>query len=140
MEIKQLVDPQVFPTTEVIQQVLKDSYPSFEELMHKIVSIDYGLDVDWNYYKDGKSWLCKVTYKKKTIFWLSVWDGYFKVGFYFTEKNCMGIAELEIDNKIKTDFSCSKHIGKLIPIVINVFSEDQIHDVLKIVEYKKGLK
>lgn len=140
MEIKQLVDPKVFPTTEVIQQVLKDSYPSFEELMHKIVSTDYGLNFDWNYYKDGKSWLCKVTYKKKTIFWLSVWDGYFKVGFYFTEKNCMGIAELEIDNQIKTDFSCSKHIGKLIPLIINVSSKDQIHDVLKIVEYKKGLK
>jgi hypothetical protein len=140
METIQLNDPQVFPNTEVIQEVLKESYPAFVELMQSIASVDFGLNADWNYYKDGKSWLCKVTYKKKTVFWLSVWDGYFKVGFYFTEKNSMGIAELEINQKIKTDFKSSKHIGKLIPLEVNVSSINQINDILRIADYKKGLK
>ncbi|PKP08994.1 MAG: hypothetical protein CVU09_13085 [Bacteroidetes bacterium HGW-Bacteroidetes-4] len=38
--------------------------------------------VQWRYYNDGKAWLCKVSYKKKTVFWLSVWEAYFKVAFY----------------------------------------------------------
>ncbi|PKP36362.1 MAG: hypothetical protein CVT98_08150 [Bacteroidetes bacterium HGW-Bacteroidetes-15] len=140
MEKQLLNDQQIFPTEDVIENVLQDSYHAFSELIQTIKGEEFGLNTEWNYYKDGKSWLCKVTYKKKTIFWLSCWDGYFKVGFYFTEKNCMGIADLEIDEKIKTDFSCSKHIGKLIPLVINVFSKDQVKDVLRIIEYKKGLK
>lgn len=49
---------------------------------------------------DGKAWLCKVVFKKKTGFWLSVWDGFFKAGFYFVERHCPGIHELEIDDSI----------------------------------------
>lgn len=140
MEKQLLNDQQIFPTEELIEKVLHQSYPAFVELMKSITSVDFGLNADWNYYKDGKSWLCKLSYKKKTIFWLSVWDRYFKVGFYFTEKNSLGIAELEIDQKIKTDFSSSKHIGKLIPLEVNVSNINQINDILRIVEYKKGLK
>ena len=72
--------------------------------------------------------------------WISVWNKFFKVGFYFTEKTRLGINELNIENKIKEDFSQSKNIGKLIPLVINVFRKEQIDDVLKIIEYKKKLK
>lgn len=29
---------------------------------------------EWRYYKDGKSWLCKITQKNKTIVWISLWE------------------------------------------------------------------
>ena len=99
-----------------------------------------GLVTEWRYYKDGKAWLCKVCYKKKTIFWLSVWDKFFKTGFYFTDKNCTGVAELDIEEKIKEEFSRNKHIGKLIPLAIKMNRKEQIDDVIKIIEYKKRLK
>lgn len=79
-------------------------------------------------------------YKKKTIFWLSVWDKYFKIAFYFIEKNSPGIAKLNIDKSILEDFSHAKPAGKLLPLVITFRKKSQIPDVLKIVEYKKSLK
>jgi len=140
MEKPLLRDPQIIPTAEVLDSILGCSYPVFDELMKAIADSKYGLVVNWNYYRDGNVWLCKVVYKKKTIFWLSVWDGYFKTGFYFTEKNCSGIFELDIDEAIKIDFNNAKHIGKLIPLAINIEKSEQLKDLLVIVDYKKSLK
>jgi hypothetical protein len=100
------------------------------------------LVTEWRYYNDGKSWLCKITFKKKTIIWLSVWENFFRVSFYFTEKNSVGIPALEINKEIKDNFEQAKKntIGKLIPLLIEVNSENQIADILKIAEYKKKLK
>ena len=33
-----------------------------------------------------KAWLYKVTKKKKTICWVSIYDNKFKTGFYFSDK------------------------------------------------------
>jgi len=140
METPSLKNPDIFPTSEVLKNALEVSYPAFEKLMEIIASESYGLVPQWNYYKDGKAWLCKVTFKKKTVFWLSVWDGFFRTGFYFTEKNSAGITGLEIAESIKENFSRNKHIGKLIPLGIQINSKDQIADILKIIEYKKSLK
>jgi hypothetical protein len=140
MENKLLNNQDVFPTDKVVEDALKDCYPVFDELMQTIKGANYGLNAEWNYYKDGKSWLCKVTYKKKTVFWLSVWDKYFKIGFYFNEQSGSGIESLDIDNKLKESFKSVKPIGKLIPLEVNVESKNQINDILKIIDYKKSLK
>ena len=140
METRLLREKEVYPNKEVLEKALGESYLAFNELMETISNEKYALVPDWRYYKDGKSWLCKVSNKKKTVCWISVWNKFFKAGFYFTEKTRLGINELNIENKIKEEFSQSKNIGKLIPLVINVFRKEQIDDVLKIIEYKKKLK
>ena len=140
METQLLREQHISPTKEVLKNALGDSYLVYEALIEIITDSKYGLVTVWNYYKDGKAWLCKISYKKKTVFWLSIWDKFLKIGFYFTEKNNLGVTELEIEEKIKEDFSSSKSIGKLIPLVININKEEQINDVLKIIEYKKSLK
>lgn len=139
METLLLRDQEILPTDRVLEKVLADSYQVFKELMEVITDTNYGLIPQWNYYKDGKAWFCKVSYKKKTVFWLSVWDKFFKTAFYFTEKTRSGIEKLEIDESIKEDFNLSKPIGKLIPLVIYTRKKDQINDILRIIVYKKNL-
>lgn len=140
METYLLREQQIYPTKEVLENVLGDSYLVFEELIKIITDAKYGLVPQWNYYKDGKAWLCKVCYKKKTIFWLSVWDKFFKTTFYFIEKTSSGIADLDIEENLKESFRNSKSFGKFMPLTINMNRKDQINDLLKIVEYKKSLK
>ena len=138
MEEILLTDPSIYPSNEVLENALgKDNYQVFNKLIEIITDTDLGLTPEWKYYNDGKSWLCKVCYKKKTVFWLSIWKMYFKLGFYFTENNRSGVTELNIDTSIKEEFNQSKNIGKLIPLVINMNRIEQIEDVIKIIEYKK---
>lgn len=140
METPILSNPEIYPSAEVLENALGDSYIAFNELTEIISAEKYNLLLEWRYYKDGHSWLAKVTFKKKTVYWLSVWDNYFKVGFYFTEKTRSGIFDLEIDETIKEAFIQSKNSGKLIPLVVNVSRKEQIKDVIRIIEYKKRLK
>jgi hypothetical protein len=140
MELPLLKDPQQFPSKEILENILCESYPVFEELMETISHSSFGLDPGWNYYNDGKAWLCKVCFKKKTVFWLSVWDKFFKITFYFTEKNSEAISNLMIDENLKESFFQAKHIGKLIPMTLIMNDRLQIKDLLKIIEYKKSLK
>ena len=133
-------DPEVFPTDKLLENALGDSYQAYVELIEAVTKPELGLVTEWRYYNDGKAWLCKVCYKKKTIFWLSVWDKYFKTAFYFTDRNSKDISELEIDKNIKEAFRNAPHYGKLIPLVFNMQNRVQIEDMIKVVRYKKSLK
>jgi len=136
MELPVLKDPQLFPSDEVLISVLHESFPAYASLMKSISEPEFSIEPQWNYYKDGNAWLCKNIFKKKTVFWLSVFDRYFKVAFYFTEKTAPFILELDIDPAIKESFTSGKAIGKLLPLVVDVRNSDPLGDVLKIAEVK----
>lgn len=138
METIALKNKDVIPSQEVLESVLQTSYPAFEELINRLSEL--GIRPEWNYYNDGKVWLCKMLWKKKNLGWLSVWGGFFKTAFYFTEKHLEGIAGLDIAESIKEDFCKAKPVGKLMPMVIEVRKQEQLKDVLTVVRFKKDLK
>lgn len=140
MSTVQLKDPDIIPTDEVLAGVLGDVYPVYHDLTETITAEPYSLTPEWRYYNDGKAWLCKVTNKKKTVFWLSIWDTYAQTGFYFTEKHLEGIAALPISESIKEEFAKSEKVGKLIPLILQITSKDQLPDLFEIIRYKKSLK
>jgi Protein of unknown function (DUF3788) len=140
MESPLLNDPAVPPSPEVLQNALGASYTVYEKTLAAITGEPYRLVPEWRYYNDGKAWLCKMVFKKKTIFWLSVWDGFFKAGFYFVERHCQGIHELEIDDHIRQELKKAKPFGTLYPITLSMRKPDHIDDLLRIIDYKKGLK
>jgi len=135
-----LNDPAVPPSPEVLKNALGASYKVYEKTLAAITGEPYGLVPEWRYYNDGKAWLCKVVFKKKTIFWLSVWDGFFKAGFYFVERHLEGIYELGVDESIKQELKKAKPFGTLFPVTLSIKKPDQISDLLSIIDYKKSLK
>lgn len=140
METLLLRDGNIFPDEKTLRESLGDLYEVYENFLSNITKEPLSLEPSWNYYKDGKSWLCKVSYKKKTVFWLSVWDDCFIAGFYFTEKSKPAIEQLEIADSIKKSFFSAESIGKLIPMTIKISQLSQLTDLYKIIVFKKSLK
>lgn len=135
-----LRDPDIQPSDDLLHNVLGDTvFSVYSELIHG-VSIKFDLNPEWRFYKDGGAWLCKVVDKKKTVFWLSVWDQYFRVVFYFTEKTRSGISELAINDGLKQRLYTTKMIGKLIPMIFDMKDKQQLADLKEVIRYKKGLK
>jgi len=140
-DIQLLRDAEITPTMDVLENIVgKDIFSVYEKIYKTITSSEFELNPEWNFYKDGKAWLCKVSYKKKTVFWLSVWDTGIKTGFYFTEKTRSGVLNLAINDEIKQRFESVKLIGKLIPLTLVVENEAQLDDLKKLIVYKKALK
>jgi hypothetical protein len=138
-EILLLREKEIEPTDKVLENALgKELFIIYQEIIRIFIN-EFSLEPQWQFYKDGKAWLCKVVYKKKTILWLSIWENYIKTGFYFTEKTGTGVLELDIDSKIKEVFEMAKPVGKLIPLIIDIDQQNQIKDLKEVVRYKKGL-
>ena len=136
-----LRDSEINPTNEVLENALgKNIFKVYEELIKIITDIEFELKPEWSFYKDGKAWLCKVTYKKKTVFWLSIWEKHIKTAFYFTEKTRFGIFSLKINEMIIQNFEVAKTVGKLFPLVINIDNQIQLEDLKEIIKYKMSLK
>jgi hypothetical protein len=132
-----LKDKNVFPDSEVLRKALNDDFEIFQELETTVTNDANKIAGEWRYYNDGKAWIYKAQYKKKTVFWLSVISTGFIVTFYFNEKNYEGIFDLPIDNAIKDNFRNIELVGKLRPLQISVKNKNQITDIQEIIEYKK---
>jgi hypothetical protein len=137
MNAQLLWEQEIYPSKDVLKVALGKAYAALEELEATLTQDEFALTFDWKYYKDSKAWLCKVAHKKKTIFWLSVWEGCFKTSFFFLERHMEGIAALGID---KNSFVMEKECGKMIPLIFSINSKKQFSDLLKIVRYKKAAK
>ena len=135
-----LRDAEIFPSDRVLKDTLGDVYDVLESFLATITNEAFLLNIEWRYYNDGKAWLCKVQHKKKTILWLSVWEGFFKVSFFFTEKHLEAIAALDISEAIKTELASAKPVGRLIPMIFNINNASQLEELLTVVRFKKTLK
>lgn len=134
-----LTDETVYPDARVLKAALGAVHPVFQELMTTIQGEVYGLVPGWKYYQDGKAWLCKVTRKTKTVFWLSVYEKAFKTSFFFTAKTGDGVSTLDIDEEIKIAFQTTPIAGKLKPLVLEIDDRSYLKDALHLIEYKKNL-
>ena len=138
MEKQIFTDPMVKPDNAALEDALGKNYKLHKEFTEIIAQKN--LVPEWNYYNDGKSWLCKILNKKKNLCWLSVWNTGFKLTIFFTEKTIDGFYALDISNDIKMSAKEAKPTGKLIPVVIPVKNKKIMLDGLKILEYKMTLK
>jgi hypothetical protein len=132
-----LRDEAVRPDAELIGAALGPAEGAYVAFMEAITAPPLGLAVEWRYYKDGKAWLCKITHKKMTVCWLSVWIGFFKVGFYFNAKTAPALEGLDLDPAVLSAFRSNAPIGRLLPLTFDLRGADQLGDLLKVTALKK---
>ena len=135
---KLLKDPNTQLTDAFLAMVLGDSFATWQAFTKKLA--DYDIALEWRYYKDGR-WLAKCTYKKKTIIWSSVSEGFFSASFLFSEKEQLraGIQSLDIADDLKNSITSTPK-GTFFSILVNVYDESRLPDVYKLIEYKKQAK
>lgn len=143
-----LKDSEVKPTEEMIASGLglaNDVYIKFiDRLRHNNITL-----MEWRYYNDGKAWLSKGEYnyltargtsKVKPIFWLSIWDGFFKVSFNFSKKTKDKLISLPISQKTKELIKNTKPNGntmKFLSVIFDVKDEEQLEDIYILSEFRK---
>lgn len=148
---KQLLrNPDIEPTDTVLKESLVDAYSIYHQFLDLLKQ--YDIDFVWRYYPDGKTWLAKGIYhwigkrgsnKEMTLFWCSIWEGYFKIVLYIPEDKRNEILNLSIDNELKNVISEIKRMGdkfRTLPIVFDINSDEHFDSMFKIIEYKKGIK
>lgn len=143
-----LRDPKVNPTDEIIAEglgVVTNTYIKFIDILNQN---DINL-MNWRYYNDGKAWLSKGEYrwvtnrgtiKVEPIFWLSIWNGFFKVSFFFSTKTQSELLSLPISQEVKKLIKKTSAMGKImrfIPIVFDISDDKYLDDLLVLVQFRK---
>ena len=137
---KLLTSPDLDLTPQALENELGRWFSIYEMLTVTLSKPPFDIFPEWRFYKDGGAWLCKMARKKKTVFWISAWEPFLKCGFYFTQKTGVGIADLSIDQSLKSDFANVTPVGKLYPLIIDLTSKKQLDDLYAVASYKVSLK
>jgi hypothetical protein len=150
MDKQQLLrDPGVEPTSEIIAAGLGTANSVYTQFINRLETL--GVEVEWRYYNDGKAWLGKGVYKwttargaqkEKTAFWLSIWEGFFKVSIFIPEKARADALGLPLGDETKKMIENSEQIGKLkfFPLVFDLSSDELFDDVYTLADFRIKIK
>jgi len=131
-----LTDPKQFPGEEVIFSHLGKRRALWEMLFAHIHAEHPDFVEKWRYYNDGKSWLLNVSRKKKTVFWLSVIKGSFRITAYFTDKARDAIRASALSSELKKQFLGGPRYGKLGAITITFTKKKDVEDAKVLITLK----
>lgn len=144
-----LRDANIEPTAEVICAALGAANGAYINFLNKVKN--HGMQVDWRFYNDGKAWLGKGLYKWQTVrgankevtaFWLSVWEGFFKVSVFIPEKARAGVLALPLSGEMKTLLEEAVPLGKLkfFPVVFDIDENGINEDIYTLINFRKEIK
>ncbi len=139
MENPCLRDKNIFPDDEVLTACLGKAAVAWGSLMGVLKDEAPPLAPEWRYYNDGKAWLCKVMKKTKTICWISIGKGFFRVTFYFSGKAEDTIANSSLDDAMKEHWLRNEGGGKFRPITLEIRKKSDLKTITTLLALKSRL-
>lgn len=140
MEVPVLNDKNQFPIEEIIFSHLGKTKSLWINLFRHIHETHPDFAEEWRYYLDGKSWLLKVTCKKKTICWISILNNAFRMTCYFGDKAEKIISESELSGEYKKQFAEGKKYGKIRGITILFNKKEDLETAKILLSIKEKIK
>ncbi len=140
MEKPCLNDKDEYPNDEVLSRCLgkvKNTWDSFIDYINESHPTFSG---EWRYYNDGKSWLYKLTKKKKTISWISVYHSKFKTTFYFPDKAEDLIKASKLKKEYIDQFIHGKKYGKTRGITVEIKKPIDLNSTKTLIKIKEQVK
>ncbi|MCF7912081.1 MAG: DUF3788 domain-containing protein [Candidatus Cloacimonetes bacterium] len=137
---KPLNDKDIFPDDEVLSHYLGKAKTAWDLFMVSLQEKHPDFDTEWRYYKDGKSWLFKITKKKKTICWVSVGDQMFRTTCYFSDKAEDMLKTSKLKPEYIEQFINGKKYGKIRGLTIEIKDPADLDMTNIMIEIKEKLK
>jgi hypothetical protein len=131
-----LTDPKQFPRDEVVFAHLGTRRALWEALFRHIGAEHPDFVAQWRYYNDGHAWLLNVSRKKKTVFWLSVIKGTFRITAYVTDKATDAILASGLSAELKEQFVSGRHFGKLRGITVTFKKKRDVEEAKVLIALK----
>ncbi len=129
-------DKLVKPDDQRIKKALDDNYKCWKELRTSLDK-EYGdLKEEWKFYGQKLGWTLKLFYKKRNLFFSSVYDGYFVISFVYGDKAVAVIKESDLPDGIISELMNAKKYAEGRGLRIEVRKEDDVKTILKLVKIK----
>lgn len=140
MEPIVLTDPNIQPTEELIAQAIGENSIYWDQLIDYLYDNYFGITEEWRFYNDGKSWLYKAMRKKQTLYWIGIIKDTFRITFWFGDKAEPVIEASTLPETIKESFKNARRYGQLRAISVEVRSDEDYANTIRLLEIKAKMK
>jgi hypothetical protein len=140
MERPCLNDKNEYPNDEVLSHELGKAKEAWDSFIAFLKETHPSFTGEWRYYNDGKSWLYKITKKKKTVCWVSVYLNMFKTTFYFTDRAEDLIKKSKLKKEYVEQFIHGKTYGKIRGVTVKIKKSADLNATKILMEIKEQLK
>ncbi len=140
MEVPVLTDKNQYPTEEVIYSHIGKGKVLWLSLFEYIHANHADFSEEWRYYNDGKSWLFKVSRKKKTVFWLSIAKDAFRTTFYLNDRAKKTVADSSLSDDLKEQFGGGRKFGAIRGLTITYKRKRDVADAKELIAIKLAAK
>jgi hypothetical protein len=135
-----LTDKDEYPDDEVLSRHLGAVKRTWDSFLAFLAEDHPSFSREWRYYNDGKSWLCKVTKKKKTVCWVSVYDRLFKTTFYFPDRAEEFITAGDLTQEYIDQFLHGKKYGKIRGVTVSIRKPADLKATSVLIDIKEQFK
>lgn len=147
--VQLLRNPNIEPTNDVIAQALGSSNTAYIQFTSALPDLE--IQLNWRYYTDGKAWLAKGTTSKEgsrggkqvlTVFWLSMWNGFFKVTVFIPESVRLEVFNQTHDQTVRQKILDANTMGKLkfFPVVFEIRHNDELDGLMALIIIRKAFR
>jgi len=124
------------PTEQDLSENLGPTYKLWEEIK-KSLSDEYGhLAEEWKYYGQKYGWSLKLFYKKRNLFFFTVYGKYFRMGFTFGDKAVSAIEKSDLPKSIIEELKNAKKYVEGRGVRIEVKRQSDVENIIRLVGFK----
>lgn len=131
-----LTEKDSIPTEKTLKKTLGDTFKFYLSIRNTIQKQLSPIIFEWKYYGKKNGWLLKHLYKKRNLFFLLVFDGYFKLSFTFGDSAVEKINKSDLNKNIIEQLKTAKKYSEGRTIQIIVDSESQVELVITLLRFK----
>ena len=139
-EIFVLPDRNVTPDEGLVFKLIGEKKKQWTEIMNYLGDNYKGSSGEWRYYNDGKQWLFKMQFRKKTLFWIALPEGTFRITFYFGNKAEPVILSSDLPEAVKENFITAKRYGTIRAITFRIEEVSDMRLIFMLIDLKTKLK
>lgn len=110
---------------------------SYLDRIAEFIEREYGeFKPEWKFYNQKSGWILKMFTKKRNVLFVVPCDKHFRVAFTFGDKASELIFNSELPVSVQNDLSEAKKYAEGRTIQIEVKSEDDLNNILKLIRIK----
>ncbi len=130
MEQRYFVVKAEMPREPAIKAALAKTYPLYATLD------EYTEDCvkEWKYYNRRYGWSLKVTRRKKPLYWIIVYSGYFQLGFSMTEAEREEFLAMDIRDSTRHAIEDAEKFPEGLPVQFSVKDQASFDEVFAFVK------
>jgi len=126
------------PTEARIKEILKDKYMIMEAIRKFIQESIGETTEEWKYYGVKNGWVLKTFLKKRNLFFIGIYDGYFRIAFVFGEKAVQSVLESDISEELKKTLTEARKYAEGRGLWLEIYDSKHLEDIQKLIKIKVG--